>query len=399
MNNIALYGAKPIRASKLYYGRQSIDASDIKAVAAVLQSDWLTQGPKVRELEGFLSNHFQAKYTVTTSSGTSALHLACIAARIGSGDEVITTPLTFAASANCVRYCGGDVVFADIDLDTYNIDPADVERKITAKTKAIIAVDYAGQPAALAELKQLCEKYNIILIEDAAHSIGSVCDGKPVGSIADLTTFSFHPVKTITGGEGGAVLTDNKQFADAMRLAANHGITKCESDFAIPTPGSWYCEQVMLGYNYRLSDIQAALVLSQAQRMDSFIGRRKEIVAKYNAAFCDLPGIITHQDRVGNDSCWHLYVIRIVPEILGCSRREFFDALAAENIQPQVHYVPVHLHPYYRKLGHVPGECPVAEAVCENILSLPLYPALTDEDVNDVISAVKRLHCFFTSRL
>ena len=260
---IALYGGTPVRERKIFYGKQFIDAADIEAVLAVLKSEYLTQGPQIKNLEDMLCRMFSARYAISTMNGTSALHLACIAAGITNGDEVITTPLTFAASANCVRYCGGTVVFADICKDSYTIDPLSVEKKITERTKAVIAVDYAGIPCRLQELKEICERHNLVLIEDAAHSLGSVYSGRPVGSIADITAFSFHPVKTITGGEGGAVLTNNKQYADVMRLVANHGITKDKVHYLYEDNAeeAWYCEQILLGYNYRMTDMQAALII------------------------------------------------------------------------------------------------------------------------------------------
>ena len=397
---IALYGGTPVRERKIFYGKQFIDAADIEAVLAVLKSEYLTQGPQIKNLEDMLCRMFSARYAISTMNGTSALHLACIAAGITNGDEVITTPLTFAASANCVRYCGGTVVFADICKDSYTIDPLSVEKKITERTKAVIAVDYAGIPCRLQELKEICERHNLVLIEDAAHSFGSVYNGRPVGSIADITAFSFHPVKTITGGEGGAVLTNNKQYADVMRLVANHGITKDKVHYLYEDNAeeTWYCEQILLGYNYRMTDMQAALIISQANKLAYFKQRRKEIVAAYNDAFLTLQGLIIPEEKEYADTCWHLYVLRIDELLLKCSRNEFFRALSAENIQPQVHYVPVHLHPYYRQLGHSDGECPIAEDICSSILSLPLYPSMTDADVSDVITAVRKIHKFYFGR-
>ena len=394
---LAIFGGTPVRSSRIFYGKQSVEDTDIDAVVKVLKSDWLTQGPNVRRLEEMLCEKFGAKYAVASTNGTSALHLACIAAEIKPGDEVITTPMTFAASANCVRYCGGRVIFADICEDSKTIDPDIIESKITEKTKAVIAVDYAGQPAQLDRIRDICDRNGLFLIEDAAHSLGSTYKGRPIGSIADFTTFSFHPVKTITGGEGGAVLCSNKKYADNMKLAANHGITKDPGILTLPEKeiDPWYCEQILLGYNFRMTDIQAVLIISQAERLDQYKRRRKEILERYNSSFSQLNGLICPQPYYDSDPCWHLYVLRINPNLAPLDRRQMFTALAAENIQPQVHYVPVHLHPDYRALGHYKGECPVAEKIYEEILSLPLYPSMTNKDVEDVISAVHKVYRYY----
>lgn len=395
-NELAIFGGVPVRQDTIYYGKQQIDDTDIVAVTEVLKSDWLTQGPKIKQLENMLCERFGAKYAVTATSGTSALHLACIAADIQPGDEVITTPLTFSASANCVRYCGGDVIFADICADSLTIDPHEVSKKISGRTKAVIAVDYAGQPAQLKELKALCEDKGLILIEDAAHSLGSDYQGALVGSIADLTIFSFHPVKTITGGEGGAVLCSNVEYSEKMHLAASHGIIKHPSHKLTEHRGEMrYCEQQMLGFNYRMTDIQAALICSQAKKLEQFKTRRKQIVDTYNEAFSDLSGITLPRPYYDANPCWHLYVIRIDESIVGCSRKAFYDALVAEHIHPQVHYYPVHLHPYYRSLGHYAGECPTAEYAYSQIMSLPLYPAMTTKDIDDVIEAVRKIYFYY----
>lgn len=396
-NILALYGGMPIREKKIYYGKQSIDEDDIKAIESVLRSDWLTQGPKVKELENLLCNRFEASYAVTTTSGTSALHLACLAAGIQNGDEVITSPMTFVASANCVLYCGGVPVFADILEGTNNIDPKSVEAIITNKTKAVIAVDFAGQPVLLEELKKICDKHKLILIEDAAHSLGSKYKGQYVGGIADLTTFSFHPVKTVTGGEGGAVLTNNKCFYEKMRLMATHGITKNKNEFSSDdaSVGEWYYEQKELGYNFRMTEMQAALIISQINRLTTFKEKRRKIHDLYNEAFSNIDGLIIPAESDDVNTCWHLYVLRIDEEKIGCSRKTFFEALSAENIQPQVHYIPVYRQPYYQKLGYNKDECPICERIYQQILSLPLYPAMTDEDVNDVIEAVSKICEYF----
>lgn len=391
MEKLAIHGGTPIREHKISYGRQCIEEDDIRAVTDVLKSDYLTCGPKVNELEQALCDYTGAKYAVAVSNGTAALHCACIAAGIGPGDEVITTPITFAASANCVLYCGATPVFADIDPDTYNISPKSIREHITEKTKAVVAVDFTGQVVEIEEIRKICDEYHLLFIEDAAHSIGSSYNGKMVGSLADITTFSFHPVKTVTGGEGGAVLTSRKDLYDKIYLAHVHGITHDAAQMTEAHPEGWYYEQVSLGYNYRLTDFQSALVLSQLNKIERFKARRRQIVNRYNEAFAGIPQLIVQKEIPQSDTCRHLYILRLALDRLKCSRLEFFNALAAENVQPQVHYVPVYWFPHYQKLGFQKGCCPVAEKVYEGIMSLPLYPAMTDQDVEDVIRAVKKV--------
>ena len=293
MEKLAIEGGYPVRVGKIYYGRQWITEEDIDAVKAVLESDLITCGPKVDELERGLCEYTGAKYAVVVNSGTSALHCACIAAGVGPGDEVITTPITFAASANCAFYCGARPVFADIDPETYTIDPASIEAHITERTKAVVAVDYTGQAVKVREIREICDRHGLVFIEDAAHSIGTSYEGKKVGSLADMTCFSFHPVKTVTGGEGGAVTTNNEDFYKKLVLAHTHGITHDADMMEEPEhEGRWYYEQISLGYNYRMTDFQAALITSQMKRLPFFSERRKEIVNRYNEAFADLPEII-----------------------------------------------------------------------------------------------------------
>lgn len=391
MEKLAIHGGTPIREHKISYGRQCIENDDIQAVTDVLKSDYLTCGPKVDELERALCDYTGAKYAVAVSNGTAALHCACIAAGIGPGDEVITTPITFAASANCALYCGATPVFADIDPDTYNISPKSIREHITEKTKAVVAVDFTGQVVEIEEIRKICDEYHLLFIEDAAHSIGSSYNGKMVGSLADITTFSFHPVKTVTGGEGGAVLTNRKDLYDKIYLAHVHGITHDAAQMMEDHLEGWYYEQVSLGYNYRLTDFQSALVLSQLSKIERFKARRRQIVNQYNEAFAGVPQLIVQKEIPQSDTCRHLYILRLALDRLKCSRLEFFNALAAENVQPQVHYVPVYWFPHYQKLGFQKGCCPVAEKVYEGIMSLPLYPAMTDQDVEDVIRAVKKI--------
>lgn len=392
MERLAINGGYPTRASKIYYGRQWIDEDDVQAVADVLRSDFITCGPKVDEFEQELAAYTTARYAVAVSNGTAALHCACMAAGVGPGDEVITTPLTFAASANCALYCGAKPVFADIDPDTYNIDPESIRAHITSKTKAIVAVDFTGQAVKHREIRALCDEFHLVFIEDAAHAIASKYDGKQVGSLADMTCFSFHPVKTITGGEGGAITTNNSEYYKKLMLVRTHGITHDEALMeGAPHEGPWCYEQVMLGYNYRLTDFQAALITSQMKKLDKFAARRKEIVKAYDKAFSQIPEIIVQKEIPESDTCRHLYIIRLDLDKLTCTRREFFDAMSAENVQCQIHYVPVYWFPYYQHLGYQKGICPNAEKVYEGIMSVPLYPRMSDQDVSDVIHAVGRV--------
>ncbi len=394
MEQLAIHGGQPVRKEKIYYGHQLIEEDDMKAVEEVLRGDYLTCGPNVDRMERSLERYTGAKHAVAVSNGTAALHCACIAAGIGPRDEVITTPITFAASANCILYCGAKPVFADIDPETYNIDPASIEGCITEKTKAVIAVDFTGQVVKAREIREICNKYHLVFIEDAAHSIGSKYEGRMVGTLADMTTFSFHPVKTVTAGEGGAIVTDDDRFYKKLVLAHTHGITHDEDAMEeFPHEGSWYYEEISLGYNYRITDFQAALLTSQLKKIDRFIARRKEIVKRYDEALKEIPEIIVQKEISKSDTCRHLYIIRLDLEKLACTRRQFFDAMSAENVQCQVHYVPVYWFPYYQHLGYKRGICPVAEEIYKGLISIPLYPAMTDADVEDVIKAVKKVVC------
>lgn len=392
MKQLAINGGQPVRDDKLFYGRQWINEDDIKAVSDTLRGDLITCGPKVDELEKALEQYTGAKYAVVVANGTAALHCACIAAEIGEGDEVITTPLTFAASANCILYQGARPVFADIDRETYNIDPVSIEKHITDKTKAVVAVDFTGQAVRMKEIREICDKHGIIFIEDAAHAIGTVYGKSRVGSMADITCFSFHPVKTVTAGEGGAITTNSEEIYRKLVLAHTHGITHDEELMeGADCEDPWYYEQISLGYNYRMTDFQAALLLSQLKRLDFFKERRKEIVKRYDEAFENIPEIILQKEIPESDTCKHLYIIRLDLDRLTCSRRQFFDAMSAENVQCQVHYIPVYWFPYYQNLGYQRGLCPVAEEIYKGIMSIPLYPKMTDQDVEDVIHVVNKV--------
>uniref|UniRef100_UPI004055B5E5 UDP-4-amino-4, 6-dideoxy-N-acetyl-beta-L-altrosamine transaminase n=1 Tax=Acetatifactor sp. TaxID=1872090 RepID=UPI004055B5E5 len=395
MEQLAIFGGTPVRDKSISYGRQYIDQDDIEAVVETLKSPFLTCGPKISELECKLCEVTGAKYAVAVSNGTAALHLAAMAAGLKAGDEAIVSPITFAASANCVLYCGAKPVFADINPETYNIDPQSIRKLITPATKAIVAVDFTGQAVELDEIRQICKEYNLVLIEDAAHAIGTKYKGQPVGSIADMTCFSFHPVKTITAGEGGAITTNDEQlYRQLMRLRA-HGVTRNQEDMVNPSDARWYYEQVELGYNYRMTDFQAALLISQLSKLSGFSARRWEIVERYNEVFADMPEIIVQKEIPESETTRHLYILRLNLEKLTCDRRQFFDALYAENICPQVHYLPVYYHSYYEKLGYEKGICPNAEKLYEEIMSIPLYYGLTDEEVEDVICAVKKVVSYY----
>ena len=365
------------------YGRQSVDENDIQAVLEVLRSDYLTTGPKISEFEKKAADYVGAKYAVAVNSGTAALHIACLAAGIGKGDEVITTPVTFAASSNCVLYCGGTPVFADIDEDTYNISAREIEKKITDRTKAVIPVHYTGQPCDMDEITSIARKHNLIIIEDAAHALGASYKNKMIGSISDMTCFSFHPVKPITTGEGGMVVTDDEELYKRLILFRSHGITRDES-LMTANEGGWYYEQLELGYNYRITDISCALGISQMDKLDGFIKRRREIAGRYDEAFKGNENIITPKQLSGCESGWHLYMIQVVNK----DRKEVFDRLRSEGIGVNVHYIPVYKHPYYKKNGYADCKCKKAETFYERAISLPIFPALTDEQQEYVITKV-----------
>jgi perosamine synthetase len=390
MNALAINGGKPVRETYLSYGKQYIDEKDIEAVVNLLKGDYLTTGPTVGEFENKVANYVGAKYGVAVSNGTAALHMACFAAGIGTGDEVLVPAITFAASSNCVLYCGGIPVFVDIDPNTYNIDVNKIEEKITSKTKAIIPVDFSGQAVDMDKILEIAKKHNLIVIEDAAHALGSEYKGNKIGTKADMTEFSFHPVKPVTTAEGGIIVTDNKELYEKMMLFRTHGITR-NPKFMVENHGPWYYEQVDLGYNYRITDMQCALGISQMDKIDNFVKRRREIVNKYNEAFKELEEITTPYEEEYSNSGWHIYVIALNLDKLTVGRKEVFEALQKENIGVNVHYLPVYLHSYYRELGYKKGLCPVAEDLYNRMITIPLFPAMIDKDVEDVISAINKV--------
>ncbi len=395
MEQLAILGGTPVRKNPISYGKQYIDDDDVAAVAEVLKHGDLTCGCKINEMENALCEVTGAKYAVAVSNGTAALHLAALAAGFGEGDEVIVSAITFAASANCILYCGAKPVFADIRPDTYNIDPNAIEKLITPRTRGIVAVDFTGQSIEHDAIRAICNRHKLLLIEDAAHAIGTKYQGRPVGSIADMTCFSFHPVKTVTSGEGGAITTNDEQLYHRLIRLRTHGITRNREEMVHPSDAPWYNEQVELGFNYRLTDIQAALLISQLGKLPAFAARRKEIVSRYDRAFSEMPELVVQKEIPESDTTRHLYILRLNLKALTCDRRQFFDALHEENIYSQVHYLPVYWHSYYEKLGYAKGLCPNAEAYYQEVMSLPLYYSLTDEDVAGVIKAVKKITAYY----
>ncbi|MGZ3496486.1 MAG: UDP-4-amino-4,6-dideoxy-N-acetyl-beta-L-altrosamine transaminase [Vulcanimicrobiaceae bacterium] len=377
------------------YARQSIDEEDIARVVEVLRSDFLTQGPVVPEFEHAVSRRCGSTHAVATSNATAALHLACAALGVGPGDTVWTSPNTFVASANCARYCGAGVDFVDIDPATFTIGIAALTAKLEQAAaagrspKAIVAVDFAGQPCHLEALAALKDRYGFYLIEDASHAVGASYRGEPVGNgrYADITIFSFHPVKILTTGEGGMALTSNANLAERMALLRSHGVTRDPSLMDNSAAEPWEYEQLALGFNYRMTEIQAALGLSQLARLDTFLERRRAIAARYDCELADLPMTLPRQNADGS-SAYHLYPVRIHSGEAAIDRRDVYDALVARGIRPNVHYIPVHLQPYYRALGFAPGDFPQAEAYYREALSLPMYAALGDEEQTTVIQAL-----------
>lgn len=387
---LAIDGGTPVRKTLLPYGHQSIDEDDIQSVVDVLRSDWLTTGPKVNEFEEAFAARVGAEYAVAFSSGTAALHGAAFAAGLKPGDEGITTPLTFAATANCVLYQGARPVFADVCPDTLNLDPEKLAKRITNKTRAVLPVAYAGHPADLDQILEQAAQHGLIVIEDACHALGAEYRGRRTGSIAHMSVFSFHPVKHVTTAEGGMVTTDRPDLADLLRRFRNHGIsTEARERHA---SGQWHYEMVDLGYNYRLPDIACALGLSQLGKLEANLARRREIAAQYTKAFRETRGVVVPTVRAEVNPAWHLYPIRLDLGKLSADRGQIFKALRAENIGVNVHYIPVHLHPYYRNhLGCRPGDYPVAEAAYEALISLPMFHGMTAHDVEDVIAAVGKI--------
>jgi perosamine synthetase len=391
---LACEGGRPVRSTLLPYGRQSIEDDDIQAVVDVLRSDWLTTGPKVGEFEDAFAARVSAKYAISFSSGTAALHGAAFAAGLEAGDEGITSPMTFAATANCMLYQGARPVFADVCEDTLNLDPEKAAKAVTARTRAIFPVDYAGHPAELNEIRAIADRHGLTVVEDACHALGAINGGRDTGSFAHMAIFSFHPVKHLATGEGGMVTTDDPKLAGSLRRFRNHGISSDAR--ARQTAGQWHYEMVLLGYNYRLPDLACALGLSQLKKLDANLARRREIAARYTLALGRLPAVKPPVVRENVQPAWHLYPIRVDAARMRVDRGQFFRALRAENIGVNVHYIPVHLHPYYRdRFGYRGGEFPVAEQAYQQLMSLPMFHGISDRDVEDVISAVEKVHSHY----
>lgn len=375
------------------YGRQSISNDDIQAVVDILKSDWLTQGPTIARFEKAITEYCGVRYATATCNATAALHIACLALDLGEGDVLWTTPNTFVASANCALYCGAEVDFVDIDLHTYNMSVEKLEEKLIVAEKkdelpkVIIPVHFAGQSCDMVKIKSLADKYGFKIIEDASHAIGGSYEDKKIGSCqySDITVFSFHPVKIITTGEGGVALTNQKDLHDKLQVLRTHGITRNERLMKNVSQGPWYYEQIALGVNYRMTDIQAALGISQLQRLDKFVTRRRELVIDYNNALKDLPLQLPVQNKNCN-SAWHLYVICLRLEKINQGRKQVFEKLRQANVGVNVHYIPLYLQPYYQKMGFAKNYCPNAEKYYARAISLPLYAELTQKEQEYVIA-------------
>lgn len=367
------------------YGKQNIDDEDINAVVEVLKSDWITTGPKVEEFEKAIANYVDAKYAVAVNSGTSALDIAVGALELPEGSEIITTPFTFVASSNCILYNNCKPVFADINPKTYNIDPEQIRKKITDKTKAILYVDYAGQPCDIDEIKEIAEDNNLHLIEDAAHAIGAEYKGQRIGSFADLTEFSFHPVKHITSGEGGAVTTNDEKLYEKLKMLRNHGMDKSIKERFGPNAGYRY-DIKLLGKNYRITDFQCALGLSQLKKLDGILAKRNDIVKAYNEEFSKIPEITIPYVKSDVKSAWHLYTILLDNKI---DRDKLFTLMRSRGIGVNVHYIPAYHFSYYKKFGISAEDYPNTEGIFSRIITLPLYPKMTKDDVGRVIESVK----------
>ena len=379
----------------IYYGKQNISEDDIREVVEVLRSDFLTQGPMIERFEKCVAEYCGAKYAVAVSNGTAALHIACLAARLGEGDVLWTSPITFVASANCARYCGADVDFVDIDINTYNMSVETLEEKLRTvkrKPKMVVPVHLAGQSCDMKRIHELAQEYGFMVMEDACHAMGADYLGKKVGccEFSDMTVFSFHPVKIVTTGEGGMVLTNNKDLYEKLCLYRNHGITRNETFMTHETDGPWYYQQLELGFNYRMTDIQAALGYSQMKRLDEFVQRRRYLADRYSKLLKDLPVKLPGVIETASPS-WHIYVIQVQFDKVERNKKEIFAEMRKKGVALNLHYIPVHTQPYYQRLGHSESECPNAMQYYEEALTLPLYYSLTDQQQENVVKCLREV--------
>ncbi len=386
---LAVVGGEPVRTSMLPYGQQWIDEDDIAAVVEVLRGNWLTTGPAVERFEAALAKRVGAKYAVAVSNGTAALHAMMHAIDVGPGDHVVVPTMTFAATASAVRYCRGTPIFADVESDTLLVDPEDFERKLTKSVKAIVAVDFAGQPCDYNALRSIAERHDVALLTDGCHALGATYDGQPVGSIAKMTAFSFHPVKHITAGEGGAITTNDEALADCMRQFRNHCMNR--DHHSRQSQATWEYDIAKLGFNYRLTDVQCALATNQLSKLDGWLTRRREIAAAYDEAFKKIPGIAPLRQKPNRENAFHLYIIRVIANECGIDRATAFERLRAEGIGVNVHYQPIHqLSLYANDESGQTANCPRAAAAYAEILTLPIFPKMTDDDVAEVIAAGRK---------
>ena len=395
MNKPAIEGGKPVRKAFLPYGSHWLDDKEINEVINTLKSNWITTGPKMRIFEENFKKMRGSKYAVAVNSGTAALHISTSSIEINPGDEVITTPMTFVASANCIVYRGGTPVFADIKNDTYNIDPLDIRKKITPKTKAIIPVHFTGQPCDMDEIQEIAEEYNLYIIEDAAHAIDAEYKGKKIGIISDLTTFSFHPVKNITTAEGGMVTTNNDDLYDKLLMFRTHGISR-DSVKRFGKSGGFYYDMQYLGFRYNLSELHASLGIHQLDKLESFQKRRREIVKIYNRELQNIEEIVVPYVKKDVKHSWHLYIIQLELDNLKVDRDFIFKALREENIGVNVHYIPIHYHSYYNKKFKLKKRIlPNVEELFPKIITIPLFQKMSDDDVYDVINALEKVIKFY----
>lgn len=396
MERLAIDGGKPVRDKFLPYATQWIGNEEKKEIIEVLNSNWITTGPKVSQFEKDVAKYVGSKYAIAVNSGTAALHCCTSSIDLKTGDEVITTPFTFLASANCIVYVGARPVLVDIKKDTYNIDPKEIKKKLTDKTKAIIPVHYGGQPCNIDEIYEIARDCNLRVIEDAAHALSSEFKGKKIGGIGDLSTFSFHPVKNITTAEGGIITTNDEMLARLCIMHRTHGITK-EAMQRYGKDTDWYYDMQRLGYRYNMTEFQAALGIAQLKKIDKFQKRREGIIKIYNNNFSEMNELILPYVKPDVKSSWHLYTIRIKEKTIKVNRNQIIKALRKENIGVNVHYIPIHFHTYYQNnYGYKEGDFPKTEEIYKSIITLPLFPRMEEKDIFDTINAVKKVIGYYS---